>query len=146
MMPISKSQGEALTALLGTLRKDWNLAGIRAAIRKASLLGSPAEVAIAACRCAAEPTMRTPALIAEPGPHWQGTTAGTRQAPTMCQIHPALKAGGCPECVKAAVPMTPGEFRRRVEASAIDPETHDYQGDGTSRCPVCLGSMNEHIS
>ena len=41
---------------------------------------------------------------------------------------------------------TPDEVRQRVEASTVDPEDHDYQGDGTSRCPVCLGSMNEHIS
>jgi hypothetical protein len=41
---------------------------------------------------------------------------------------------------------TPDEFRRRVEANTVDPEDHDYQGDGTSRCPVCLGQMNDHIS
>ena len=41
---------------------------------------------------------------------------------------------------------TPDEFRRRVEANTVDPENHDYQGDGTSRCPVCLGQMNDHIS
>jgi hypothetical protein len=41
---------------------------------------------------------------------------------------------------------TPDEFRRRVEASTVDPEDHDYQGDGTSRCTVCLGTMNEHVS
>jgi hypothetical protein len=28
----------------------------------------------------------------------------------------------------------------------VDPEDHDYQGDGTSRCTVCLGTMNEHPS
>jgi len=43
-------------------------------------------------------------------------------------------------------PETPDEFRRRVEASTVDPEDHDYQGDGTSRCTVCLGTMNEHVS
>ena len=42
--------------------------------------------------------------------------------------------------------LTPDEFRARVEASTVDPEDHDYQGDGTSRCPVCLGQMNDHIS
>jgi len=42
--------------------------------------------------------------------------------------------------------LSPDEQRRRVEASTVDPEDHDYQGDGTSRCPVCLGQMNDHIS
>jgi hypothetical protein len=40
---------------------------------------------------------------------------------------------------------TPEQFRARVEASTVDPEDHDYQGDGTSRCPVCLGTMNQHL-
>jgi hypothetical protein len=117
-MPITQSQGQALTALIGQLRKDWDLAGIRAAIRKAALIGAPADVAVAACRCAANPDMRTPALIAEPGPHWLGTSAGSRQAPTMCPTHPAHKAGGCPACIAGAVPkpdyvMAPPRTRSR---------------------------------
>ena len=103
-MPLSQSQGQALTALLHTIRRDWGLAGITAALKKASPLGSAAEVAVAACRCAANPDMRTPALIADPGPHWQGLAAGSRLAPQMCMTHPEQKAGSCPECFKAAVP------------------------------------------
>jgi len=101
---LTAAQGQALVALLGQLRKDWGLAGITAALKKASLLGSAAEVAVAACRCAANPDMRTPALIADPGPHWQGLAAGSRLAPVMCVTHPEQKAGSCAECVKAAVP------------------------------------------
>lgn len=102
-MTLSQSQGQALTALLHTIRRDWGLAGITAALKKASLLGSAAEVAVAACRCAADPDMRTPALIADPGPHWQGLAAGSRLAPVMCNNHPDHKAGGCPECIAAAI-------------------------------------------
>jgi hypothetical protein len=98
MMPISISQTQALVALIHQLRKDWDLAGIRAAIAKAATIGSAADIATAACRCAANPDMRTPALIAEPGPHWLGTTAGTRQAPIMCADHPQWKGGHCPQC------------------------------------------------
>jgi len=94
---------------LHTIRRDWGLAGITAALKKASPLGSAAEVAVAACRCAANPDMRTPALIAGPGPHWQGLAAGSRLAPQMCVTHPEQKAGGCPECFKAAVPK-PADF------------------------------------
>ena len=106
---LTAAQGQALTALLGTIRKDWGLPGITAALKKASPLGSAAEVAGAACRCAANPDMRTPALIADPGPHWHGLAAGSRLAPVMCVTHPEQKAGGCPECVKAAVPR-PEDF------------------------------------
>ena len=103
-MPLSQSQGQALTALLHTIRRDWGLPGITAALKKASLLGSAAEVAVAACRCAADPDMRTPGLIPTPGPHWQGLAAGSRLAPVMCVTHPEQKAGSCPACFKAAVP------------------------------------------
>ena len=37
-MSLSQSQGQALTALLHTIRRDWGLAGITAALKKASLL------------------------------------------------------------------------------------------------------------
>ena len=103
-MPMTTSQSQALVALLGQLRKDWGLPGIAAAIRKASLGASAADVAVAACRCAADESMRTPALIPTPGPHWQGTTAGSRLAPVMCQTHPERKAGGCVDCLAASVP------------------------------------------
>ena len=108
-MPLSQSQGQALTALLHTIRRDWGLAGITAALKKASLLGSAAEVAVAACRCAANPDMRTPALIADPGPHWQGLAAGSRLAPQMCVTHPEQKAGSCAECWAARKPR-PADF------------------------------------
>ena len=65
-MPLSQSQGQALTALLHTIRRDWGLAGITAALKKASPLGSAAEVAVAACRVAANEGIRSPSLIADP--------------------------------------------------------------------------------
>ena len=122
---MTKSQGEALTALLHQLRKDWGLPGIAAAIRKASLGASAVDVAVAACRCAADPTMRTPALIPTPGPHWQGTTAGSRLAPVMCQTHPERKAGGCVDCLASSVPrpdgfVVPRPVRPTVWAKSAD--------------------------
>lgn len=110
MMTLSQSQGQALTALLGTLRKDWGLSGITAALKKASPLGSAADIAVAACRVAANDQIRTPALITEPGPHWQGLTAGSRLAPVMCQDHPERKSGNCPECFRARRPP-PADFK-----------------------------------
>lgn len=108
MMPITRSQGQALAALLHQLRGDWDLPGINAAIRKAAAHGSAADVAVAACRCAANPEMRTPALISEPGTHWQGTVVGTRQAPLMCAEHPTQPARHCADCTALAVPKPAG--------------------------------------
>ena len=107
-MPLSQSQGEALTALLHTIRRDWGLAGITAALKKASPLGSAAEVAVAACRVAANEGIRSPSLIADPGPHWQGLAAGSRLAPIMCVTHPEQKAGSCQKCTDLAVPKPDG--------------------------------------
>ena len=104
MMRLNRSQGEALTALLHQLRKDWDLPGIRAALQKAAELGSPADVAVAACRVASNPQAKTPGLIPEPGTHWQGLAAGQRIAPVRCPEHPQQKAAACPDCAEEATP------------------------------------------
>jgi len=95
---MSKSQGEALIALLGQLRKDWDLPGIRAAVIKAAELGSPSDVATAACRIAGSQEARTPGLIPQPGNHWQGTAVGARLLPVMCLTHPDQPLGRCTAC------------------------------------------------
>ena len=109
MATLTQSQGQALTALIHQMRSDWGVAGIGTALRKAAVLGSFAELCVAACRCAANPDTRTPALIAEPGPHWQGSAVATRPQPRMCVDHPARKASGCPDCAQQAVPR-PASF------------------------------------
>lgn len=101
---MNRSQGEALTALLHQLRKDWDLAGIRAALQKAATLGSPVDVAVAACRVAGNPEAKTPGLIPQPGTHWQGLAAGKTIAAPMCPEHEQHKAAACPECAAQAVP------------------------------------------
>jgi hypothetical protein len=109
MTALTQTQGQTLTALLAVLRPDWQPAGIGAALRKAADHGSFPELCVAACRCAANPDTRTPALIAEAGPHWQGTAVTTRPQPRMCVDHPARKASGCPDCFQQAVPR-PASF------------------------------------
>ena len=110
MTQLTRDQGEALVAVIHELRPDWNDAGIKAALIKASDLGTFAELCVAACRCAANPEARTPAFIAEhTAPHWQTTTpATTRPMPRMCVDHPTERASGCRICFKAAVPMPDG--------------------------------------
>lgn len=110
---MTRSQGEALTALLGQLRKDWDLPGIRAALTKAQTLGSPADVAVAACRVAGNPQALTPGLIPQPGAHWQGLAAGKHIAPVMCPDHPEQKASRCTDC-DAAKATNVHEHAQRV--------------------------------
>lgn len=95
---MNRSQGEALVALIHQLRKDWDPPGIRAAIQKAQHLGPACDIAAAACRLAANPDARTPALLPEPGTHWQGTSTGQRPAPLMCPDHPQHRLTRCPDC------------------------------------------------
>lgn len=114
-MPTTQSQLSALAAAIHQARKDWDLPGIRRALARASEIGSFADLGVAAFRCAANPGMTTPALIPEPGVHWQGTTAGSRPAPVMCPDHPERPAGHCVVCISESVPM-PEDFelpRRR---------------------------------
>lgn len=108
MMPITKAQSQALVALIHQLRHDWDLPGIASAVRKASTLGPFTDLAIAATRCAANQDMRTPALIAEPGPHWLGLATGKRIASPTCSEHPQRNAGHCPECIAQAIPKPHG--------------------------------------
>lgn len=99
---MTRSQGEALCALLGQLRKDWDLPGIRAAIQKAQALGSPSDIATAACRIAGNPQAKSPGLIPHPGTHWQGTAVASRLIPVMCLTHPTEPLGRCKACEAAA--------------------------------------------
>lgn len=122
---ITAAQLQALTALLGTLRKDWDTPGIRAALARAAHLGTGADIAIAACRVAANPDAHTPGLIPAPGTHWQGTTAGRRSVPIMCIRHPDQKAGHCLKCFAAAKPKPASFAVPKREAQAQEPATQE---------------------
>lgn len=123
LIPLTRSQGEALLALVGTMRKDWDLPGIRAAITKAAEVGSGHDVIVATVRAATNLEARTPALIPQPGPHWQNTTAGGHQPPTMCGIHPTHRALRCPECAvqDRATPDQIATHRQRARELAAHP-------------------------
>lgn len=109
MKRLTRSQGVALVQLLAALRRDWQPAGIEAAVRKAAEVGPGPDVCVAAVRAAANLEARTPGLIPQPGPHWQQTTAGKNLPPTPCGVHPAHPALGCPEC-KAIPVATPEQI------------------------------------
>src|SRR5690349_20656220 len=108
MMRMTKVEAQALAAFVARVRPDWQQPGIMAAIEKAVPLGSAAAIGGALCRLAENLELRTPALLAEPGPHWSGTTVATRQPPVKCPEHPGEKAGACRECEALAVPAPEG--------------------------------------
>ena len=114
-MTLNQTQGKALVQLLAALRRDWQPAGIEAAIRKATADGATGpDVCVAAVRAACDKDARTPGVIPAPGPHWQALRAGSRLAPIDCPEHPGEPSGRCTECRKEAVPPPPN-WRERTK-------------------------------
>ncbi len=92
------------------LRPDWDIPGIRSAITAAAATGA-GEFTIGrrALAVAANPALRTPALIGQPGP-----IAGEHDTPplphtiaTRCAEHPTQDAATCRACIPAAVTARP---------------------------------------
>jgi hypothetical protein len=107
MSRLTRPQAQRLTELVALLRDDWDLPGIRAAVARIPGDVSAVDAAIATVRATANRDARTPALIPEPGAHWQTTSAGKRHAPVMCADHPRHKAAGCQPCRAESVPVPP---------------------------------------
>jgi hypothetical protein len=78
-MSMTKSQGTILARLIAELRPEWEFQGILAAIKKATAKGNEFDVSLAAIYAASDPGARTPAFIAENGPHWDSVTAMPRE-------------------------------------------------------------------
>lgn len=113
-MTLTTTQGKALVQLIASIRRDWQPAGIEAAIRKALDDGANgAEVCVAAVRVATDPEARTPGLIPSPGAHWQGTRSGSRLVPIDCPNHPGQPSSRCVKCREEATPPPP-DWRTRA--------------------------------
>ena len=113
-MTLTATQGKALVQLIASLRRDWQPAGIEAAIRKAITDGATGpDVCVAAIRVAVNPEAQTPGLLNAPGPHWQALRSGSRHAPIPCPYHADQPASRCTACRAEAVPP-PKNWRSRA--------------------------------
>lgn len=109
MMPITDTQAQALAQFAATLRPGtpqaprWDVPGIRAAIHAAKRRAPAGELAIALIRLTERDDLRTPALLAEDGPHWLALPfAETRTTRPKCPTHGIavrLVDGLCTGCV-----------------------------------------------
>ena len=114
MSGLTQTQGKALVQLIASLRRDWQPAGIEAAIRKALDGGAPGpDVCVAAVRAACDKAARTPGIIPAPGPHWQALRSGQRHAPIPCPRHDDQPASRCTTCRAEADPPPPN-WRNRA--------------------------------
>lgn len=92
MMKSTETTLKALAWYVGKVRleaglREWEAQGILVALRQATDRGDIVELTTAAVRCALNPKVETPAVIAMAGPHWE-------QAPaTVHQLHPARPGG-----------------------------------------------------
>ena len=106
--PITKPQAEALATLLHELRPEWGIPALMTLMGKH--LDHPAtypQLTQAAVSAAIRrnpdgtPTARTPAVIYQPGRHWDQPV--TEQAATVppgppCEDHPTFEAHNCRAC------------------------------------------------
>ena len=114
MSGLTQTQGKALVQLITALRRDWQPAGIEAAIRKTLDGGATGpDVCVAAVRAACDRDARTPGVIPAPGPHWQALRSGQRHAPIPCPFHDDQPASRCTRCREEAVPP-PENWRNRA--------------------------------
>lgn len=128
---------DALVDLARSIRPSWDTPGIRAAVRQ-SLARDPqptlAELAYALIRCAENPTVNTPGLVALDGPHWAKATpetsepARTRYCRSCSQFHfpskpclPPLSSGKAPADLVAAAKARLGTTPRPAVRCTCDP-------------------------
>jgi hypothetical protein len=121
-------QAEMLATLTSSLRTDWGVPGIVAALEKVASTHDAMELTLATLHAADDPSNRTPAIIALPGRHWdlaRGTVIAPRASFTpgtsndtspMCPQHPDLHEWECKTCnVPSPKPPT---FDELVAAAA----------------------------
>lgn len=110
---LTQPQADAIAILVSRLRPDWDVRGVMAALAKVRDR-DPFLAAVAAVRAAANPTNRTPAVIAMDGAHWlsPAPTAkpGVWQPPPMCGHCHGIHDVGAP-CVR----RSPGDYATGAE-------------------------------
>ncbi len=99
---INSAQGRSLAQFVNTLRPDWDVPGIAAAIHKARGRGDADEIAFALIRLTRRDDLRTPTILADDGAHWStpGTTAAGDARFTRCPVigHGSYAAWNCGAC------------------------------------------------
>lgn len=104
-----------LAALMAALHPGWDIPGCRAALWNAKDRADVYELAHAAIELARRTDLRSPAVLAEDGPHWgkHQTPTGNEHRIARCDVighgsYPAHNCGACrAEDLEADEPPTP---------------------------------------
>lgn len=106
--PITKPQAEALAGILHQLRPEWGTPALITLIGRNKDHPAPFHLLTQAAITAANRrnpdgthTARTPAVIYQPGKHWEqpiGETPAHTPAGPPCEDHPTYEAHNCRAC------------------------------------------------
>lgn len=116
LQPITKPQAEALARILHQLRPEWGIPALVTLIGRNQTHPAPFPQLVLAAVTAANrrnpdgtPTARTPAVIYQPGRHWDhpiGETPNPQPPGPPCADHPTFDAHNCRACwgdIKAGI-------------------------------------------
>jgi len=101
---INSAQARALAVFTNTIRPDWDVPGIAAALHRARHRAPVDELATALIRFTRRDDLRTPAVFDQDGTHWMGLPVAEARAPKRpkCDVHGIavrLVDGLCTGCV-----------------------------------------------
>lgn len=135
MSRMTKPAAERLAEFIHQYRRDlghssWDPPGIVAALGKAAPLADATDVVTAITRLAENGSLRTPAILPDPGPHWPTREAGAaprRGDHTMtCPEH--AERLPCGQCV-ANAGAPPAEVLGDIRAALDAAKTTHHQRD-----------------
>lgn len=127
---ITDDQARTLAAHVHTLRPDWDVPGIRAAINKARHVADAHDLGAALIRYARREDIKTPGLFHDDGPHWRASTdAAPRVTVTKCADHG--QAIPCPSC---AAWEKAGDGPQVATTLGITPEQAARNAAWAARC------------
>ena len=125
MSTLTRPQAEALAAFVARVRNDWSHGGIVAAIETANT-GDALDTARALVNLAADPSVRTPALLAKPGPWWRnpaGENVGHGSNNMRCHVHGDQEIP-CSTCRAEYVPASPDTVQAAMATIRADLAAH----------------------
>lgn len=117
MTILTRTQAEALATFIVRVREDWSHSGVMAALEKSNIVDA-LDTARAVVNLAADPTAKTPALLAKPGPWWRNPESRNVAPPRnsmRCHEHPDQEMP-CATCRAELVPATPEQIAGHMAA------------------------------
>jgi len=122
---LTRTQAEALATFIVRVREDWSHGGVMAALEKSNIVDA-LDTARAVVNLAADPSVRTPALLAKPGPWWRnpaGENVGHGSNNMRCHVHGDQEIP-CATCRAEYTPASPDTVQAAMAACRADLAAH----------------------